>query len=91
MAQPAEGTAGDLVVRAGPDPAGHDQPADDAAVLQRQRALLAQRQSGPAVETDPGEERPRYGGHRVVGEHARGDQVGAVGANQGFDVGAARR
>jgi hypothetical protein len=85
------GTAGDQVVRARPGAAGHDQPADNPPVLQRQCALLGQRQLGPAAGADPGEEHPRYGGHRVLREHARGDQISPVGRDQGLDVGAARR
>ena len=85
------GPARHEVVGAGPDPSGHDQPADHSAVLERQRALLRQRQSGPPVDADPGEERAGHRGHRVRGEHPRRDQVGPVGGDQLLDVGAAHR
>jgi integrase len=83
--------AGHQVVGAGPDPAGHDQPADHPAVLEGQRTLFGQRQSGPPVDADPGEERAGHRGHRVRGEHARRGQIGPVGDDQLLDVGAAHR
>ena len=85
------GPAGHQVVGAGPDPSGHDQPADHAALLERQRALLRQRQSGPPVDADPDEEHAGHRGHRVRGEHTRRDQVGPVCGDHRLDVGAPHR
>jgi hypothetical protein len=78
------------VVGRGPKPAGDHQPAGNAAVGQRRSALLGQRQLWPAVDADAGEEGAGRGGHRVAGEHAGRLQVGAVGGDQLFDVGAPR-
>jgi hypothetical protein len=85
------GPAGHQIVGAGPDPSGHDQPADHAALLERQRALLRQRQLGPPVNADPDEEHAGHRGHRVRGEHPRRDQIGPVGGDHRLDVGAAHR
>ena len=85
------GPAGHQVVGAGPDPSGHDQPADHAALLERQRALLRQRQSGPPVDADPDEEHAGHRCHRVRGEHTRRDQVGPVCGDHRLDVGAPHR
>ena len=48
------GPACHQVVGAGPDPTGHDQPADHPAVLERQRALLAPAAIGPTRRHRPG-------------------------------------
>ena len=85
------GSARHEIVRARPDPSGHDQPANDSAVLEWQRALLRQRQSGPPLDADAGEECAGHRGHRVRGEHTRRSQVGPIGGDQLFDVGAAYR
>jgi hypothetical protein len=80
------GTAGDQVVRGRPNPPGDDQPSDHPSFLQRQRALIRQRQLLPALDTDAGQEGAGDRGHRVPGKHAGCDQVGSVGSNLIFDV-----
>ena len=85
------GAAGHQVIGAGTQPTRHDQPADHPPVLQRQGALGGQRQAGPALGPDPGEEHAGHRGDRVASEHPGGHQVGAVGIDQVLDAGAAGR
>ena len=79
------GAAGHQVIGAGTQPPRHDQPADHPPVLQRQGALGRQRQAGPSLGPDPGEEHAGHRGDRMPGEHPGGGQVGAVGIDQVLD------
>ena len=84
-------TAGHQVIGAGTQPSRHDQPADHPPVLQRQGALGGQRQAGPALGPDPGEEHAGHRRDRVPGEHPGGHQVGPVGIDQVLHAGAPGR
>jgi hypothetical protein len=76
------GAAGHQVVGARTQPPRYDQPAGHPPVLQRQGALGGQRQPGPSLGPDPGEERAGHRGDRVTSEHPGGLQVAAVGVDQ---------
>ena len=82
------GPARHQIVGGGHQAPGHDQPADHPPVLERQGALVGQRQAAPTVGSDPGEEHAGDRRHRVAGEHAGGDKVSSIRGDQVFDVGA---
>jgi hypothetical protein len=88
---PQVGPAGHQVVGARAQPPGHDEPSDHPPVFERQGALLCQRQAGPPLRPDPGEEHAGDRGNRMAGEHPGRHQVGAVGADQVLDAGSPGR
>ncbi len=84
------GPARHQIVGARPQPAGDDQPTHHPPVLERQRALGGQRQPGPPVGADPGEEHASDRRHRVAGEHAGRNEVGSIRGDEILDIGATR-
>jgi hypothetical protein len=82
------GATRDQIVGTGPQPARHHQPSHHPAILERQVALGCERQSGPSIGSDPGEEHAGNRRHGMVGEHAGLDKVRSIRGDKIFDIGA---